>query len=49
MELDNLLTIEKGSLIVKKEAKPFVRNICMAFDRRLQRKKPDTALFSMTI
>lgn len=49
MELDNLLTIEKGSLIVKKEAKPFVRNICMAFDRRLQRKKPDTAIFSMTI
>ena len=49
MELDNLLTIEKGCLIVKKEAKPFVRNICMAFDRRLQRNKPDTAVFSMTI
>ena len=49
MELDNLLTIEKGCLIVKKEAKPFVRNICMAFDRRLQQNKPDTALFSMTI
>ncbi len=49
MELDNLLTIEKGCLIVKKEAKPFVRNICMAFDRPLQENKPDTALFSMTI
>lgn len=31
------------------KARPFVRNICMAFDRRLQRKKPETKLFSMTI
>ena len=29
--------------------KPFVRNICMAFDLRLIRKAPETALFSMTV
>jgi oxygen-independent coproporphyrinogen-3 oxidase len=29
--------------------KPYVRNICMAFDLRLKRKAPETALFSMTI
>lgn len=49
MKIDKLLIIEKEGLIVKEAAKPFVRNMCMAFDRRLQRKKPETALFSMTI
>ncbi len=49
MKLDNLLEIDDKKLILKEASKPFVRNICMAFDRRLQRKKPDTALFSMTI
>ena len=33
----------------KLKGKPFVRNVCMAFDLRLQRKKPDTQLFSMTV
>jgi oxygen-independent coproporphyrinogen-3 oxidase len=49
MEKDGLLTIHKNKIQVTEEGKPYVRNICMAFDLRLKRKAPDTALFSMTI
>ena len=49
MEKDGLLEFGKNSIIVTEEGKPFVRNICMAFDLRLKRKAPDTKLFSMTI
>lgn len=46
---DDLLKIEDEKLIVTEKGKPFVRNICMAFDLRLKRKKPETQLFSMTV
>lgn len=46
---DELIQLENNTLIITKKGKPFVRNICMAFDVLLQRKKPDTQLFSMTI
>ncbi|TYP97389.1 oxygen-independent coproporphyrinogen-3 oxidase [Tenacibaculum adriaticum] len=46
---DKLLKIQNNTLTVTEEARPFVRNICMAFDRRLQRKQPETKLFSLTI
>ncbi|HMK07237.1 MAG TPA: hypothetical protein VK476_06885, partial [Flavobacterium sp.] len=49
METDGLVQIDKNSIIVTEEGKAFVRNICMAFDLRLKRKAPETALFSMTI
>ena len=49
MENDGLLTIEKNGIKVTNAGKPFVRNICMAFDLRLKRKAPETKLFSMTI
>jgi oxygen-independent coproporphyrinogen-3 oxidase len=49
MENDKLLIISKHSLTVTEKGKPFVRNICMAFDLRLKRKVPHTELFSMTI
>lgn len=49
MEKDDLLQFNKNQLIVLEEGKPFVRNICMAFDLRLKRKAPQTQLFSMTI
>lgn len=49
MKEDNLVVISDKKLLIKEEARPFVRNICMAFDRRLQRNKPETKLFSMTI
>lgn len=49
MVTDGLLEIHKNSLTVTEKGKPFVRNICMAFDLRLKRKAPQTQLFSMTI
>jgi oxygen-independent coproporphyrinogen-3 oxidase len=49
MEKDNLITIKDQALFLNEEARPFVRNICMAFDKRLQRSKPQTKVFSMTI
>ncbi len=49
MEDDGLLTINSNGLTVTEKGKPFVRNICMAFDLRLLRKKPESQLFSMTV
>ena len=49
MENDGLLAISDNKIQVTEEGKPYVRNICMAFDLRLKRKAPETALFSMTI
>ncbi|WP_306352258.1 oxygen-independent coproporphyrinogen III oxidase [Flavobacterium sp. '19STA2R22 D10 B1'] len=49
MEKDGLLCIHPNSIEVTEKGKPFVRNICMAFDLRLKRKAPETQLFSMTI
>jgi oxygen-independent coproporphyrinogen-3 oxidase len=46
---DGLVTNEGKSIVVTEKGKPFVRNICMAFDLRLIRKTPQTKLFSMTI
>ncbi|WP_299107159.1 oxygen-independent coproporphyrinogen III oxidase [uncultured Winogradskyella sp.] len=48
-ELDGLLKFETKQVTVAEKGKPFIRNICMAFDVLLQRKKPETKLFSMTI
>jgi oxygen-independent coproporphyrinogen-3 oxidase len=49
MEADGLLEFGDEKLIVKESGRPFVRNICMAFDLLLQRNKPETRLFSMTV
>jgi oxygen-independent coproporphyrinogen-3 oxidase len=49
MEQDGLVEINKNSLKVHDHARPFVRNICMAFDIRLHANKPSTRIFSMTI
>ena len=49
MEKDGLLEISNTTITVLPEGRPYVRNICMAFDLLLQRKKPDTQLFSMTV
>ena len=46
---DELLVIEGKSLRVTERGKPFVRNICMAFDLLLQRNRPETQLFSQTV
>lgn len=49
MENDELLIIGKDTITVTEKGKPFIRNICMAFDLRLKRKAPQTKLFSMTV
>ena len=49
MEADQLLHIGDQQLIVPDAGKPFIRNICMAFDLRLRRKMPETKIFSMTV
>lgn len=49
MQQDDLLEIKENKLIVTEKGKPFVRNICMAFDLHLKRKAPERQLFSMTI
>jgi oxygen-independent coproporphyrinogen-3 oxidase len=46
---DGLILVNKDSLKVPEKAKPFIRNICMAFDLRLHESKPETQVFSMTI
>lgn len=49
MITDGLVSIKNNTLSVPEKARPFVRNICMAFDKKLHKKQPDTKLFSMTI
>ncbi|WP_026753586.1 oxygen-independent coproporphyrinogen III oxidase [Sediminibacter sp. Hel_I_10] len=49
MEDDGLVVIGENSLKITASGKPYVRNVCLPFDLRLQRKKPDTKLFSMTV
>lgn len=49
MENDGLVEISSQSIQVTEKGKPFVRNICMAFDLRLKRNLPQTELFSMTV
>jgi oxygen-independent coproporphyrinogen-3 oxidase len=49
MEDDGLIKIHSTKLQITEKGRPFVRNVCMAFDVLLQRSKPETQLFSMTI
>ena len=49
MKNDGLLNITSNTIEVTKKGQPFIRNICMAFDLLLQRKQPNTRLFSMTV
>ncbi|PKP14979.1 MAG: oxygen-independent coproporphyrinogen III oxidase, partial [Bacteroidetes bacterium HGW-Bacteroidetes-23] len=49
MEQDGLIIITNHSLTVTEKGKPYIRNICMAFDLRMNRNKPETKLFSMTV
>ncbi|MFT7900586.1 oxygen-independent coproporphyrinogen III oxidase [Tenacibaculum ascidiaceicola] len=46
---DGLVSIKGKKLTVPEKARPYVRNICMAFDKKLHEKQPETKLFSMTI
>ena len=49
MEQDGLISFGTNKIIVTEKGKPYVRNVCMAFDLRLKRKAPDTQLFSMVV
>jgi len=49
LRADGLLELEEHRLVVPERSRPFVRNICMAFDLRLMRNAPETRIFSMTI
>jgi oxygen-independent coproporphyrinogen-3 oxidase len=49
MEHDGLIEIKEHKISITEKGKPFVRNVCMAFDLHLMRKAPETKLFSMTI
>ncbi|OHT45433.1 oxygen-independent coproporphyrinogen III oxidase [Flavobacterium tructae] len=49
MENDQLIVIEENKIKITEAGRPFVRNICMAFDLHLKRKSPETNLFSMTV
>lgn len=49
MEDDGLIEIGSDSLKITEKGRPYVRNVCMAFDIILQRSKPEMQLFSMTI
>lgn len=48
-ERDGFLEFINDGIQVTEKGKAFVRNICMAFDMRLQRKAPERQLFSLTI
>lgn len=49
LEDDGLIEIHSKQIVITEKGKPFVRNVCMAFDVLLQRKQPNSQLFSMTI
>tara|TARA_R110000850_G_scaffold30630_2_gene84182 strand:+ start:31273 stop:32634 length:1362 start_codon:yes stop_codon:yes gene_type:complete len=49
MEKDGLIVNGSNAIKVLEKGRPFVRNVCMAFDILLQQKQPETRLFSMTV
>jgi len=49
IENDGLIIIQEDKIKITEDGRPFVRNICMAFDLHLKRKSPETNLFSMTV
>jgi oxygen-independent coproporphyrinogen-3 oxidase len=46
---DNLIQLNNNRLEVTPKGRPYVRNICMAFDLQLLRHQPKTQIFSMTV
>lgn len=49
MEKDGLLSIGDTHIKVHNHARAYIRNVCMAFDQRMLKNKPETRVFSMTI
>jgi oxygen-independent coproporphyrinogen-3 oxidase len=48
-EKDDLVELGQGQVRITEKGRPFVRNICMAFDARLYREQPEGRIFSMTV
>ncbi len=46
---DGLVELTAQGCRVRERGKPFLRNVCMAFDARLARRTPDSTLFSKTV
>lgn len=49
LEDDGLIFYDEGSVRTTEAGKSFIRNICMAFDVRLWRDKPQGQIFSKTV
>ncbi len=49
MESDGLVIVGKRCIVVAPAGRPFVRNICMALDARMWRKRPTSHIFSQTV
>lgn len=48
-ERDGIVEVRPDGVIVTEKGKPYIRNICMAFDARLWRNVPQTQLFSNAV
>ncbi|MFZ9594457.1 MAG: oxygen-independent coproporphyrinogen III oxidase [Bdellovibrionia bacterium] len=46
---DGLVELQQEACLIPERGRPFLRNICMAFDARLIRNAPQTEIFSRTI
>lgn len=46
---DNIININDNTLVVSENSRAFIRNVCMSFDVRLHKSRPETQMFSMTI
>jgi len=49
LQEDGLINLLGNRLYVSKQGKPFIRNICMAFDAKLHRNIPTGNIFSSTV
>lgn len=48
LEADGLIAVHNGTLQVTTTGRNFLRNICLAFDKRYWRKQPEKKIFSTT-
>lgn len=48
-EKDKLIEITSDRVTATRKGKPFIRNICMAFDLHMMHDQPDAKLYSMTV
>lgn len=49
LQADGLVEITANQIVVTEKGRPFIRNICMAFDKKMWDKKPASQLFSQVV